>query len=291
MINNITSLRNLLPVFFKKSGNGLITRIAGLVAVVNLNRKKIVFFTLASTVLLVGSQAAFSQTIPIPKIDFNIKAAQSPKEVALSLQVLLLITLLSMAPAILLMLTSFTKIIIIFDFVKRALSLQNMPPNQVMVSLALFLTFIIMAPTLTDINEKALKPYMNGKIQTDKFFSEASKPLHKFMVRQIGKEGIKEIALFVKLSKLPKPKNYSEVPMQVLIPAFMLSELKKAFFIGFLLYIPFLVVDMVVASTLMSMGMIMLPPVMISIPFKIILFVIIDGWSLITHQIVRSYGV
>jgi len=255
-----------------------------------LQKKRFFFFTLTGIIVLFGAQAIFSQTIPIPQIDFNIKEARSPKEVALSLQVLLLITLLSMAPAILLMLTSFTKIIIIFDFVKRALSLQNMPPNQVMVSLALFLTFIIMAPTLNDINEKAVKPYMNGKIQSDKFFTEASAPLHKFMVRQIGKEGIKEIALFVKLSKIPKPKNFSEVPMQILIPAFMLSELKKAFFIGFILYIPFLVVDMVVASTLMSMGMIMLPPVMISIPFKIILFVIIDGWSLITHQIVRSYG-
>jgi flagellar biosynthetic protein FliP len=196
-----------------------------------------------------------------------------------------------MAPAIILMLTSFTKIIIIFDFVKRALSLQNMPPNQVMVSLALFLTFIIMAPTLTDINNNALKPYMAGKIQSEKFFNEASKPLHKFMVSQIGKDGIKEIALFVKLSKAPKPKNFKEVPMHILIPAFMLTELKKAFFIGFILYIPFLVIDMVVASTLMSMGMIMLPPVMISLPFKIILFVIIDGWSLLTHQIVKSYGV
>jgi flagellar biosynthetic protein FliP len=253
-------------------------------------KRKIFYFSIFAFIMLISTQAAFSQTIPIPKIDFNIKEAHSPKEVALSLQILLLITLLSMAPAILLMLTSFTKIIIIFDFVKRALSLQNMPPNQVMVSLALFLTFIIMAPTLNDINDKALKPYMSGKIQTDKFFTEASAPLHKFMVRQIGKDGIKEIALFIKLSKLPKPKNFSDVPMQVLVPAFMLSELKKAFFIGFLLYIPFLVVDMVVASTLMSMGMIMLPPVMISIPFKIILFVIIDGWSLITHQIVRSYG-
>lgn len=252
--------------------------------------KRILFASTFCIALLLGSQSAFSQTIPIPKIDFNVKEAKSPKDVALSLQVLLLITLLSMAPAILLMVTSFTKIIIIFDFVKRALSLQNMPPNQVMVSLALFLTFIIMAPTLNDINDKALKPYMSGKMQTDKFFSEASKPLHKFMVRQIGKDGIKEIALFVKLSKVPKPKNYSEVPMQILVPAFMLSELKKAFFIGFILYIPFLVVDMVVASTLMSMGMIMLPPVMISIPFKIILFVIIDGWSLITYQIVKSYG-
>ncbi|MDH4199823.1 MAG: flagellar type III secretion system pore protein FliP [Spirochaetia bacterium] len=253
--------------------------------------KKVFFLILFFSGALISAQAVYAQAIPIPKIDFNVREAKSPKEVALSVQILLLITLLSMAPAIMLMLTSFTKIIIIFDFVKRALSLQNMPPNQVMVSLALFLTFIIMGPTINDINDNAIKPYMSGKIQSDRFFTEASKPLHKFMVRQVGKEGIKEIALFVKLSKAPKPKNFNEVPMQILIPAFMLSELKKAFFIGFILYIPFLVIDMVVASTLMSMGMIMLPPVMISLPFKIILFVMIDGWSLLTHQIVRSYGV
>lgn len=235
--------------------------------------------------------AVVAQEIPIPKIDFNITQAQNPREVALSLQILLLITLLSMAPAIILMLTSFTKIIIIFDFIKRALSLQNMPPNQVLVSLALFLTLIVMAPTIQQINETALEPYLDNKIQAGDFFEKASIPLHQFMVAQIGNEGIKEVALFLKLSKSKRPKNFSEVPMHVLIPAFMLSEIKKAFIIGIMLFIPFLVVDMVVASTLMSMGMIMLPPVMISLPFKIILFVLVDGWSLLTQQIVRSYGI
>ena len=230
-----------------------------------------------------------AQEIPIPKIDFNITEAKSPKEVSLSLQVLLLITLLSMAPAIVLMLTSFTKIIIIFDFIKRALSLQNMPPNQVLVSLALFLTFFIMAPTFYQINEKALSPYLEGKIQNDAFFKEASTPLRKFMIKQIGKEGVKEVALFVKLSKAKRPKNFSEVPFHILVPAFMLTEIKKAFIIGIYLFIPFLVIDMVVAASLMSMGMIMLPPVMISLPFKIILFVLVDGWSLLSHEIVRSY--
>ncbi|MCS6985395.1 MAG: flagellar type III secretion system pore protein FliP [Leptospiraceae bacterium] len=233
----------------------------------------------------------WSQEIPIPKIDFNITPAKGPKEVALSLQILLLLTLLSMAPAIILMLTSFTKIIIVFDFIKRALSLQNMPPNQVMVSLALFVTFFIMAPTLNEINQKALSPYLDGKLETGKFFTEAAKPLRQFMIRQLGKEGIREVALFIRLSKSPRPKNYDEVPFHILVPAFMLSELKKAFIIGIYLFIPFLIIDMVVASTLMSMGMIMLPPVMISLPFKIILFVLVDGWSLLTYEIVRSYGV
>ena len=249
--------------------------------------KKILIITMSLFIIV---SALNAQAIPIPKIDFNVTQAQSPQEVALSLQVLLLITLLSLAPGIILMLTSFTKIIIVFDFAKRALSLQNMPPNQVMVSLALFLTFFIMAPTLNEINEKALSPYLDGKLQPADFFSKASQPLRHFMVKQIGREGIKEVALFVKLSKSKAPDNIDDVSLSVLIPAFMLSEIKKAFIIGIYLFIPFLIIDMVVASTLMSMGMIMLPPVMISLPFKIILFVMVDGWSLMSHELVRSYG-
>ncbi len=236
------------------------------------------------------AEPVLAQQIPIPKIDFNVTQAQNPRDVALSLQVLLLITLLSLAPAIILMLTSFTKIIIVFDFAKRALSLQNMPPNQVMVSLALFLTFFIMAPTLSEINNKALNPYLDGKIQAKQFFEKASDPLRRFMVTQIGTKGIKEVALFIKLSKAERPKNFNDVSFSVLVPAFMLTEIKKAFIIGIYLFIPFLIIDMVVASTLMSMGMIMLPPVMISLPFKIILFVLVDGWSLMTYELVRSYG-
>lgn len=231
-----------------------------------------------------------AQEIPIPRVDFNIEQANSPQEVALSLQVLLLLTLLSMAPAIMLMLTSFTKIIIVFDFAKRALSLQNMPPNQVMVSLALFLTYFIMAPTLEKINSNALQPYLSGNLDNSAFFDETIKPLKSFMIQQIGKDGVQEVALFIRLSKSERPKNFDEVPLKALIPAFMLTEIKKAFIIGIYLFIPFLVIDMVVASTLMSMGMIMLPPVMISLPFKIILFVLVDGWSLLTYELVRSYG-
>lgn len=241
------------------------------------------FFTIAFSNLA-------AQEIPIPRVDFNIEQANSPQEVALSLQVLLLLTLLSMAPAIMLMLTSFTKIIIVFDFAKRALSLQNMPPNQVMVSLALFLTYFIMAPTLEKINNNALQPYLSGSLDNSAFFDETIKPLKSFMIQQIGKDGVQEVALFIRLSKSERPKNFDEVPLKALIPAFMLTEIKKAFIIGIYLFIPFLVIDMVVASTLMSMGMIMLPPVMISLPFKIILFVLVDGWSLLTYELVRSYG-
>ena len=248
-------------------------------------------FKIVGLLLLIGVLFSISaQQVPIPKVDFNITAAKGPQEVALSLQVLLLLTLLSLAPAIILMLTSFTKIIIVFDFMKRALSLQNMPPNQVMVSLALFVTFFIMAPTFEDMNKRAITPYLDGKISNTNFFKEASIPLRKFMIKQIGREGVKEVALFVRLSKSERPKNFSEVPMHVLVPAFMLTEIKKAFIIGIFLFIPFLIIDMVVASVLMSMGMMMLPPVMISLPFKIILFVLVDGWTLLTYEIVRSYG-
>jgi len=240
--------------------------------------------------ILGGAYSLAAQQVPIPRVDFNISQAKSPQQVALSLQILLLLTILSLAPAIILMLTSFTKIIIVFDFMKRALSLQNMPPNQVMVSLALFITFFIMAPTFDEMNKKAITPYLDGKISNTGFFKEAAAPLRKFMIRQIGKEGIKEIALFVRLSKSERPKKIDDVPMQVLIPAFMLTEIKKAFIIGIYLFIPFLIIDMVVASVLMSMGMMMLPPVMISLPFKIILFVLVDGWTLLTYEIVRSYG-
>lgn len=245
---------------------------------------------LLAALLLGGFFSIAAQQVPIPRVDFNISQAKSPQQVALSLQILLLLTILSLAPAILLMLTSFTKIIIVFDFMKRALSLQNMPPNQVMVSLALFITFFIMAPTFDEMNKKAITPYLDGRVSNTGFFREASAPLRKFMIRQIGKEGIKEIALFVRLSKSERPKKIDDVPMQVLIPAFMLTEIKKAFIIGIYLFIPFLIIDMVVASVLMSMGMMMLPPVMISLPFKIILFVLVDGWTLLTYEIVRSYG-
>ncbi len=241
--------------------------------------------------LLCPILTSHAQNIPIPRLDFNITEARNPREVSLSLQILLLITLLSIAPAIILMLTSFTKIIIVFDFIKKALSLQNMPPNQVLVALALFLTFFIMAPTFSAINKTALTPYLDGKIEHVDFFKSAMVPLRKFMTRQMGKEGIKEVALLIKLSKSPKPKNFRDVPWHVLIPAFMLTEIKKAFIIGIYLFMPFLVIDMLVAATLMSMGMIMLPPVMISLPFKIILFVLVDGWSLLSYEIVRSYNI
>ncbi|MCB1190256.1 MAG: flagellar type III secretion system pore protein FliP [Leptospiraceae bacterium] len=227
--------------------------------------------------------------IPIPNLNFNINEAKTPKETSLSLSILFLITILSLAPAIVMSVTSFTKIVIVMDFVRRALSIQNLPPNQVMMGLALFMTFFVMAPTIERINEKAFKPYVDGKIDTSAFFEKSMVPLREFMLRQMGKSGVKDIALFVKLGKVKNVKSYKDIPSYVLIPAFMLSELKKAFIIGIYLFIPFIIIDMVVASALLSMGLIMLPPVMISLPFKLILFVLVDGWNLLVYELIRSY--
>ncbi len=237
-------------------------------------------------VLSFAQDAGGAARMPIPKIDFNITEARGAKDVALSLQILFLLTILSLAPSILIMMTAFTRVVIVLDFVKRALSLQQMPPNQVIVGLSLFLTFFIMAPTFTEINNKALQPYLKGKISNEQFFDKGYEPLSDFMFRNTRE---KDIALFIKLGKLEKPKTRKDVPAYCLIPAFMISELKRAFEIGVYLFIPFIVIDMIVASALMAMGMIMLPPVMISLPFKLILFILVDGWNLLIYELVKSF--
>lgn len=224
--------------------------------------------------------------MPIPKIAFDITQATSPKDVALSLQILFLLSILTLAPSIIIMTTAFTRVVIVLDFVKRALSLQQMPPNQVIVGLSLFLTFFIMAPTFTEMNDKALQPYLNGQISNQQFYDRGMAPLREFMFKQTRE---KDIALFVKLSKIEKPKNKDDIPTYCLIPAFMISELKIAFEIGVFLFMPFIVIDMIIASVLMAMGMIMLPPVMISLPFKLILFILVDGWNLLIYELVRSF--
>ncbi len=242
-----------------------------------------IFIALFFIVLFCYVEPVFSQgagvRMPIPKVTFDISEAKAPKDVALSLQILFLITILTLAPSIIIMMTAFTRVVIVLDFVKRALSLQQMPPTQVIVGLSLFLTVFIMAPTLMKINDTALQPYLKGKIKNEQFFDKGMAPLRDFMLRQTRE---KDIALFIKLAKLKKPKTQKDVPTYCLIPAFMISELKRAFEIGVYIFIPFIVIDMIVASALMAMGMIMLPPVMISLPFKIILFILVDGWNLIT---------
>jgi flagellar biosynthesis protein FliP len=224
--------------------------------------------------------------MPIPKITFDVREATTPRDVALSLQILFLLTILTLAPSLIIMMTSFTRVVIVLDFVKRALSLQQMPPNQVIVGLSIFLTVFIMAPTFTEINNTALQPYLKGQINSEAFFDKGMAPLRDFMFRQTRE---KDIALFINLAKLERPRTRADVPSYCLIPAFMISELKRAFEIGVYIFIPFIVIDMIVASALMAMGMIMLPPVMISLPFKIILFVLVDGWNLLIYELVRSF--
>ncbi len=234
------------------------------------------------------SNIAFSQEppIPIPKISIGIGTATSPKDVALTLEILLLLTVLSLAPAILMMVTSFTRIIIVLSFIRHALGTQQMPSNQILIGLALFLTFFTMYPVGKAVTQDALMPYLNGKISFNEAISKGEKPIREFMIRQTRE---KDLALFVSVAKLPRPKNINDVPTYVLIPAFMISELKTAFEMGFLIYIPFLVIDIVTASVLMSMGMMMVPPVMISLPFKILLFVMVDGWHLLVRSIILSF--
>jgi flagellar biosynthesis protein FliP len=223
----------------------------------------------------------------LPKVTISMADGNKPADVVVALQVLFLITVLALAPSILIMGTSFVRIIIVLSFLRRALGTQTMPPDQVMVGLALFMTFFIMMPTFKEINSGALQPYLAQKIQFKEALAKAGNPMRNFMLRQVSE---KDVALFVRISKMPPPRNVNDLPYAVIIPAFITSELKTAFIIGFLLFIPFLVIDMIVASVLLSMGMMMLPPVMISTPFKIILFVLVDGWHLIVKQLVTSFN-
>ncbi|MCF6334890.1 MAG: flagellar type III secretion system pore protein FliP [Spirochaetales bacterium] len=227
--------------------------------------------------------------INIPFIDLAVRVPNDNTEVALSIQLLIFLAILTLSPSILILMTPFLRIAIVFDFIKRALSLQQVPPNQVLMGVALFLTLFIMWPTVQEINDNAFQPFSDGEIGLEEMYTNALAPMRIFMYRQM-QGNYENIQLFMRLRGLEKPANFSEVPTYILIPAYVLNELTIAFKIGILLFIPFIVIDMVVASTLMSMGMIMLPPVMISMPFKIILFVLVDGWGLITQQLIASFG-
>jgi flagellar biosynthesis protein FliP len=240
----------------------------------------------AQTARVSGGAAAAS--LPVPFVDLNVRTAKSNQEVVLSVQLLLLLTVLSIAPSILILTTCFLRIAIVFDFIRRALSLNTAPPNSVMMGLALFLTIFIMWPTFNQIYQDSLKPFNEGSIGLDEMYTKAEKPLRLFMFRQMGTDA-GSIRLFMSMRGLEKPNTLADVPTYVLIPAFVIHEMTVAFKIGILLYIPFIIIDLVVASVLMSMGMIMLPPVMISTPFKLILFVLVDGWGLLTLQLVRSF--
>ncbi|MFD1850369.1 flagellar type III secretion system pore protein FliP [Oceanobacillus bengalensis] len=213
-------------------------------------------------------------------------ASEDPSNVATSVKLILLLTVLSLAPGILILMTSFTRIIIVLSFVRTSLATQQMPPNQVLIGLALFLTFFIMAPTFGEVYDEALEPLFAEEISLDEAYENVASPMKEFMARHTRQ---KDLALFMNYSQVEQPETLDDIPLTTLVPAFAISELKTAFQMGFMIFIPFLIVDMAVASILMSMGMMMLPPVMISLPFKILLFVLVDGWYLITHSLLSGF--
>ncbi len=233
---------------------------------------------------LIVPQLAGAQILP--KVTLGFDKAQGPKDVAVTLELVAMLTVLSLAPSILIMMTCFTRVVVVLSFLKQALGTQNAPPNQMLMGLSLFLTFFIMGPTFKKVNDDALQPYLAEQINYQVAIEKGMAPMREFMLRQVNE---KDLALMVRISRSPTPKNVEELSNITLIPAFCISELRSSFIIGFLIYIPFLVIDMVVSSVLMSMGMMMLPPVMISTPFKLILFVMVDGWNLVIQQLVLSF--
>ena len=230
--------------------------------------------------------SAVAQEVTIPTLQIGVGATNDPAQVSIAIQVLLLLTVLALAPSILVLMTSFTRLVIVFHFLRQAVGTQSMPPNQVLVGLSLFLTFFIMYPVFNQINQDAFQPYVAQKIGQDEAFTRALAPLRQFMFKQTHED---DLAMFISMAKVERPATFADIPTHVLIPSFIISELKTAFQIGFLIYIPFLMLDMVVASVLLSMGMMMLPPVMISLPFKLILFVMADGWRLMVGSLMQSF--
>lgn len=222
----------------------------------------------------------------IPSVNVDIGTSENPQDVSSTLQVIALLTVLTIAPGVLIMTTSFVRIVVVIGFLRNALATQNVPPNQVILGLAMFMTFYIMAPYWSAANENGIQPYLAGEISQEEAIEKTIEPIREFMFKQTRES---DLALFVNLSESERPETQDEVSTFVLIPAFMISELKTGFQIGFMIYIPFIVIDMIVATTLMSMGMMMLPPVMISMPFKILLFVMIDGWHLLIDSIIVSF--
>lgn len=252
-------------------------------------KKRIIAIVLISGIILFAVFRivwAADPGVNVPKIRIEIGGEGTPQEMGVALQIFFLLTVLSLAPAFVIMVTSFTRIIVILSLLRSALALRQLPPNQILIGLALFLTFFVMSPVWMQIKDKALDPYMQGEITQQEAWIQGIKPVREFMIRQTRK---KDLSLFLKFDKTEQPDSVKEVPLHVLIPSFITSELKTAFQIGFVLYIPFLIIDIVVSSIIMSMGMFMLPPVMISLPFKILLFVLVDGWDLVIQSIITSF--
>lgn len=256
-----------------------------------INRTRLELINVLFLTVFFGSiffQASGAAAVGLPTITFGVEDANTPAQVSTALQVLFVLTILSVAPAILLMTTCFTRIVIVLGFVRQAMGTQNMPPTQVILGLSLFLSFFVMSPTLNKINQEALQPYLNEQLDQPAALERALAPMREFMFSQVRED---ELTLLTEITMDQAPTDEADVPTMTLIPAFMLSELKRAFQMGFMIYIPFLVIDMIVASILMSMGMMMLPPVIISMPFKLLLFVLVDGWSLVVGSLVKSFSV
>jgi len=239
------------------------------------------------TVAPCSAQSRGAPPIPIPRAPFGLTPAEKPTDVVLTLRLLLGLAVLSLAPAILMMMTSFTRIIIVLSFLRTAIGTAQVPPNSVLAGLALFLTFFVMRPVWDDVNAHAVQPYLHNQLSFTEAVQTAEQPVRGFMLRQTR---ARDLRLFLDLARGPRPKTAADVALSTLVPAFVISELKSAFQIGFVLYVPFLVVDLIVSSVLMSMGMLMLPPVTVSLPFKLLLFVMIDGWHLITRSVVLSFN-
>jgi flagellar biosynthetic protein FliP len=238
------------------------------------------FFISLLTLSLFGADA-----VTIPTMNFQLSAPDSPEQLVTSLNVLIVLTLLFLAPSMILVMTTFTRFVIVFGFLRHAMGTQQTPPTQLLVMLAMILTFFVMEPVGQKAYDNGIKPYLQEKISYEEAFVKSSEPFKNFMIRNTRE---KDLALFIRIRKMDNPKDINDVPLSVIIPAFVISEIKTAFEIGFLLFLPFLVIDMVVASILMSMGMMMLPPVMISLPFKILIFVLVDGWNLLIGNLIQS---
>lgn len=241
---------------------------------------KYILFLFTCTAFLYGAD------VTIPTINLSLSAPDTPQQLVNSLNVLIILTLLVISPSLIFMVTSFLRLIIVFSFMRQALGTQQMPPSSILVSLALILTFFIMEPVAKQGYDAGVKPYLQNQIGYEEAFTKAVEPFKEFMIKNTRE---KDLALFFRIRNLQNPQNMQDVPLSVAMPAFMISELKTAFEIGFLLYLPFLVIDMVVSSVLMSMGMMMLPPVMISLPFKLLIFVLVDGWNLLVGNLVESF--
>ena len=236
---------------------------------------------------LVTGFVSESEAIPFPNITLGVEDADNPEKVSSALQILVLLTILTLAPAILIMTTSFARIIIVLSFLRQAMGTQQTPPTQILIGLALFLTMFVMGPVWSEINEGALKPYMEEELGQFEALKLAEIPIKRFMLNHTRE---KDLSLFINLSEDKSPESEEDISIQTIVPAFIISELKTAFQIGFLIYIPFLILDMVVASILLSMGMMMLPPVLISLPFKLMLFVMVDGWYLTVGSLMKSFS-